>query len=506
MSGFLRIVCRTVPFLVVFVALFVSKTEVRAQVITGWEVDPTLAENMGDIMNGFKSGTGGAALDNFFDKYYFARWTTPDNKGQVHVFARDFLTKDLQAATGNGREYFLTKSLATLKKMAADTSVTPMARYNAVMAIGLLFQREAPNRNSAPTAYAPALPYMLEEYKKEGNPDYIQLGLLLGILRHVHLGVADEETKNTTLPAFFLDIVQKNQPKQGSDRQTQELHDWFRYRAMEGLGALKTPGENGKILNALAVVIENNWESLEMRTKAARTIGELDYQNLVASGENIPFQRYGTLLISLVKSINDQEMQTVKGLIDKEKAMGGAAGGSGLSGLSDMGSGMGGSGSLLARGGSGGSGGLEGTPYANLTAEKRLEIDGSVQRLKSGLKDTVFGMRGDRIATGQTTVGIRPLLLDDDPVATKLDKTVRAISQLFKSIDEGPPEEAQSARTTGGSSLMEESSRSSSSSPRRGSAADKKDEKLLKVNLYDIRNALQDFGATLDGIISGAGA
>lgn len=442
-----------------------------------WQMDETLEARRTEIFSTLKTGTTGSeteGLRKFFGDYYFARWTKPESVGQVQIYARDMIDKDFKdIPTGAAREYLLNTTFDTLRKMVSDVTITPTARYNAVLAIGQLVQREAASRNDKPVPYAEALKYLVGEYGNKQNPDFIRLGALLGILRHTILGIADAEMKDKTIPALYFDTIQSGKPTPDRPRDEQELIDWFRLRALEGLGALKSPGENGKVVDALTTIIENGQESVEIRCRAARVFGELDFQAAVTAGTAINFQRLGTMLITLTKSACDSELLTIEDLRAKDRAE------------------RGDSAVPVRMLGGGGNQADVGEAFAQLSPDKQLQVTAVVQRIKGGMADILYGIRGTRWG-GSTTIGIVPMLPGDDPVAAKLNATTKAMSQFFKMLDEGPPD----APAAPGNDPPK---------PAATAGAKRAEDKQLKVNLTMIRDELQFFRTALNEIIAGGG-
>ncbi len=441
----------------------------------GWQTDASLASKKSDILNLLKTNSYDSdrqGVEKFFDNYYFARWTQPANVGQVRNFSQELLIQDFKDLGGGARDYFLNKSFDQLRRMVADQTVTPTARFNAVYTIGMLNQKEAPNANTAPTPYPQSLPYLIKESGNAAAPDYIRYGALLGVLRHAIIGVTVPELRDTEIPALFTKIIQDGKPAAGRDSGTQELLDCSRLRAIEGLGALKGVGNNNEIIAILLGLIENSQESINVRCQAARAFGDLNFQGAVSSGAQINFQRIGTVLLNLTKSVCNSELLAIEDVRNKEKAKTGAPIAAAIPVATEM-----------------------EPDYAASTSEVQQEITNAVQRIKAEFSSIAYGVRGTRL-TGTSTVGIWPMLPPDDPVTVKLNATTRAIGQMFRFLDEGPKEKPAPAPVA---SALDGGSPSGGPLER---PAPKKDDKALKVNLLLIRDALQEFGTTLDGIIA----
>ncbi|MDR1963886.1 MAG: hypothetical protein LBQ50_08915 [Planctomycetaceae bacterium] len=477
------------PFFVavLFQLVFLSVVSAQIALVTGWEVDESLAGRKAAIFTAFKSGSvdaDRAGLDAFFDKYYFARWTRPENTGLVQqTFVKEFLTQDLRDSTGNAREYLLAKSFDTLKKIAADQNASAPSRYNAILTIGQLAQREPAGRGTPPTPYAQALPYLLGEYQKKENPKFIQLGALIGIVRFAEIGIADETTKNNTVPELFIATIQSGQAKQDGNKEEQEMTDWFRSYALDGLGALKSVGANGRVVKVLSEVIENNLETIEFRTHAAKILGDLNFAEAGTALNQQQYQQIGTQLIALMKTTADDQFKMVDKLYNKARISKDGV----PQDFADVSSIP--TNTVLE------------PEFALLTPDQQIEVTGAVQSVKSNILNVMNGMRGTRL-TGTANAGILPMFPSDDPVAAKINATVKLIAPLFKVLDEGPPEDLTKQR-----SLNQFGSELSSEMSSGGTRAKPKDDKpQLKVNFSAIRDALQKMSDELGAIISGSGS
>lgn len=484
-------------FFLFSVFVFVSGSSVSAQGrYTAWQHDETLANRQAEIFGGFTAilESDRQGVDKFFDTFYFSRWTVPTEQGKVHGYAKDMIEKDFKDMTGSARTYLLNKSFDTLRKMAADASVPPTARYNAMLAIGQLNQTEASARNAKPVPYSQSLEYLVKEYRNTKNPDYVRLGAMIGIHRHVLVDVADATMKDETLPTLFVNIVREGKPIANRKAEEQELIDWFRIRAIDGLGALKAAGIGGNsaIVDLLVELIENVQESNDIRVRAARALGELDFQaHIGGGGAAINFQRLGSQLITLCKQICDSEISALNDLRAQEMAAQGGGAALGGRNPSPLGGGIGGAGTGA---GSGAALNLANDP------KQVAEVKKSMQRIKTAYGDILYGIRGTRWA-GQTTVGVLPMITpSDDVVVSKLNLTTRAMSQLFKILDDGRPEDPNAPATgalAGGGTVGGPGGS--------GGAATVPAEKLPKVNLTILREELEVFSATMDSIITGGG-
>ena len=461
-------------FLILLTSLLFLTPEAVAQAVpTGGPMDDTLSTKKADYFALLKANnidSDRQGIDRFFDNYYFFRWTPPTATGSVRAYSQELL-QDLKEVTGvAAREYLLNKSFDTLRKMAADATVTSVARYNAIYTIGQLNQREAQGTSTPPAPYAQALPYLVNEFDKKGDtPDYLRLGALLGIQRFASLGIADAEMKDTTVPAALTKVIQEGKPVQNRDVGEQEILDYFRYRAIETLGVLKSTGSRGEIVDLLLDVMENSQETPDLRCFAARTLADMNFQAANTAGVQINYQRVGTVLLSLGKAIGDIELRRVEDARNKEKAQSGI--GPLQPGAADV-----------------------DPDFAQLSADAQQEVSNAVQRIKTEFFDMMNGIRGPRSA-GATTIGVLPMLASDDPVAKKLNDMTKAINQLFDYLDKGPANKPAPVVQPLGDMMGSEGLPPRAAGPKPNAPA-------FKVNLGLIRDKLQEFSANIDKIIA----
>jgi hypothetical protein len=468
--------------LVFFVTLFslFGSDFVLGQSYKSWEVDNSLASKKDEIMNAMKQGNVSAEnrrdWNAFFDKFYFARWTVEGNMGFVQNYSRDLIMRDLKEATGNARTFFLAKSLETLTKITNDKSLIPAARYNAIIAIGQLASKEAAP-NEPPNFYEDALKQLIAIHDNNSTPEYIRIGALIGIVRHAQAGIDNADFKNNKVPAIFIKTIQSNNPTADKDADEQMTADWSRMRAFDGLAALKTVNQN--VLTIVKDVIRSDIESIDMRCRAARLLGELDLQSSADKIKPIEFVQISNLLIEFTKQYCDLVISQIDTKMDKT-LRGNSSNDPTYSrrpAINPIGNPI---------------GGVTGTgeaivepPFASLPPLAQREIELLVQQVKTNtVYYILFGMRGSRLS-GATANGIVSVLKADDPNGEKLNKTTKSLAGLIEVLDKGKPEATTSPTT-----------------PRttRPVAATRGQ---FKVNFTILREALQKCSDDLSEIITG---
>ena len=224
----------------------------------------------------------------------FSAWKDPKNAEAVHEMSRRMLsrTRDL---TGTAREEMLAQNLSALAEIAADPSIVPSTRFNAILAIGRL---EASSGNPH-AGYPHALTYLIDVYQQADCPPYLRYGALLGIVQHA-LGEIDPSQRGKMID-LFLETVASEFGEGHADPIEPDIWNWFRQTALDGLAALKTTGTEGNIAAELLLVINRKsqelgelcnrqdvltrdvWKqmllAIELASKAAKTLGDLDYSS-----------------------------------------------------------------------------------------------------------------------------------------------------------------------------------------------------------------------------------
>jgi hypothetical protein len=366
----------------------------------------------------------------------FDKWTQAD-LNEIGVYVKKLLT-DIRNSTDTARNELLAKTLAALSKIAASEEVKPAVRYNAVLVIGQLVQKEAEASGTPPTPYSAALPYLVETYQNGNTPEYVRVGALLGIVRHAYCGIADQNLRQTVIPNLLIGAVMSGRPtEEGGSQGSREVIDWSRRIALEGLGALKSA--DAKIVDTLLNIMEGEKDSFDMRTLAAKTFGDLDLKD---AASRVDGAKIGNALLALTKSFFGGELVKVTTLRedfypevrrDREekeelelrreeaKRRGRPLPSEPRQPRRDP---------RLDR--------LENDPdYKTLSAEQKEAVREMIIEMKLSLQNIRYGITG--AVTGKVSAGIRPVLQDDNEVAGKLDLLVRGIDLFLVLLDEGPP-------------------------------------------------------------------
>lgn len=354
--------------------LFLCVGAVSAQGYKEAKVDEALAGQKSAVIGGGDA----AAVKNFLTKYYLARWTVQANGASLHTY-REELIADGASLNGAAQETFLKEAVDALTKYAASKDCYPACRYNAVLAIGTLDVKPAPERNALGTPYSGAIKPLANFCTSDKEfPDYVRLGALVGLTRHAALGIEDETLRNGVRKVFSTVL----DPKYATEKKLRpEIGEWFQLKALEGLTSFKTPeGADGPTgtLDLFKKMVDDDKLDFELRALAARGIGAMDLTKV----QNWDFVALATSLTTLARDFCVSESAHIDSELLREQvksaaATTGAAGG--------MGGAMGGPGGGM-------SGGAMGGGMGGQQSQKSLEA--MVARVQYGFDSVQAAIKG----------------------------------------------------------------------------------------------------------------
>ena len=259
----------------------------------------------------------------------FATWTAPENAEAVPDWVRVMLGREFRNLEGAEREARLAQVLSALQGIIDDVDVVPSTRYNAVLAVGQLDIRVG----NPPIAYPPALVYLANVYRDANSPDYLKYGALLGIVRHAICGITPDQQDKTL--ALLLDTLAGT----NAESIKPDVWHWFQSSALDALTALKTAGPDGNVLSELLALMDRNireiellaehydlfvpanaerlLRAIELASKAAKTLGDLDYRSLA----DIDNERMADTFIKLTQTVCSAGHKMITVYLDEERTM-----------------------------------------------------------------------------------------------------------------------------------------------------------------------------------------
>ncbi len=455
---------RFVAMLLFFVAngvfVFVGGPASAQQVYPGWKMTEKAeqeAKNAKTVSSALQAGTIDAQLfDPYFKTYYFHRWTQPRNIDSLNTYVRkDFLSTDLDKATGPARDYLLKTSLQALEKMRSNPAVSPAVRYNAVLALGLLYADSGKT-----TLYAPALPILIDEYNNPAASQANQLGALVGIVRYAQLGIEDQALRENVVPQLLEKITTQKKPPQGI---TEDVHNlFFRVRALEGLAGLaRTVGPKKEFVDLFLTVIQDGEEPDELRYLAAKALAEINYAIAAEAGANLNVDQIANAIIKLAKYACEGEQKFIDELLRSEQVKS-----------------------------SSGAGQLSGSRGFGAGSTDNSKIEQSITRNKfafGSIQEAIKGFGAIRSETNLLTALNKAGTPETKRDAIILEKMLKLIDDHFRYLNNGP-----------GAAEEKKSSGSRSGSGRAAAAAGPK---TFKVTLQNIAEGLLDLDFKIDELL-----
>ena len=218
-----------------------------------------------------------------FNQYYammFQRMRLEENLSKLPAM-RVLLGRE-RATAGNAPEKEVHTALnqillAGFQELLNDDQLSIVLRYNAILEIAALNEKELPPGGRGVAVPLPAtLPLLRKVFEDESAPDALRLGALLGLERHVSLGEPSVADLDAIQAAMFKTFSQRETP---TTRDT-PVHLWIRRRAADVLGAIGKPGTTAggtEVLEALLTDVENEEAPVKFRCQLAFNLGQLDY-------------------------------------------------------------------------------------------------------------------------------------------------------------------------------------------------------------------------------------
>ncbi len=426
------------------------------QTYPGWRMTEKAeqeAKNAKTVSNALQAGTLDTQLfEPYFKTYYFHRWTQPKNIDNLSTYVRkDFLATDLDKATGPAREYLLKTSLQALEKMRSNPAVSPSARYNAVLALGLLYDDSGKTK-----LYAPALPILIDEFNNPAASQANQLGALIGIVRYAQLGIEDQALRENVVPGLLEKVVLEKKPPK--DR-TEDVHNlFFRVRALEGLAGLcRTVGPKKEFVDLFLTLILDGEEPDELRYLAAKALAEINYAAAAEAGTNLSVDQIAGAIIKLAQYACDGEQKFIDELRRSEQVKS-------SSGAKQL---------------------TTGTKSGSANDSK---LEQSITRNKfafGSIQEAIKGFGAIRSETNLLTALNKAGTPESKRDAVVLEKMLKLIDEHFRYLNNGPGAADDKK----------------SSSSRSGSGRTSAGPKTYKVTIENITNGLIDLAVKIDELL-----
>ena len=496
-----------------------NQTEISSA-YTPLRVNPAQAQNQGEVVRLCQSGSvddaGKATIFNFFQQYFFARWTDQNNATEFVKYKKEIQELVGSVSTPQGKDVLLGFMVSYLSNNIADKKeFYPACRYNAILALGELDEGVQADGRPVPAAKALVALYKAYTNKGDGNDtarEAVRLGALQGIRRHVILGIGNAQARDGLITDLLITIAADTPYKKGKDdsgasanniddddiivltlnpnaegtsepHRTVELHNWFRGIAIETLGHLSGAGAvaQDKIIATLLTRIEDDSELPSIRYQCAYSLSRFN-RTIEASDDLL--KKTTNALLTLGLSVYDDGIQTMLEERSTQQTTGTMGGGTGRG----MGATGGGS-DTMGMGGGGGMGGYAmtdssgsgmGTSMGQAQAD---QINNSLIQIKDGFSSIVACVQGPDFRSGGLMTSESVKNTPYHEVLTGLNKT---IAECVKFLDNGDPAAAERAAKT---ATQTQASGMDSTSSGGTTAATVKNQP--KVNMKEIEDRLK---------------
>jgi hypothetical protein len=244
-------------------------------------IDPRQKNNRGQVNEILRTGTFApgqqAFFDDFYKKFFLARWTLPENIAAnpskkvpgLPSWRKELRSSDLGKKSGAPavHEHLNALLLDFMNQLATDGEFHPAVRVNAMLMIGDLNSVE-PTATTAAVPLPDALKTLMATIGDDKLPDGVRAAAMVGIQRHAYEGVTDPDARKA-LSVAMLRLVGEDPPTGAGAAGRQ----WIMAQAAEALGLLKDPAAFPALLKMAA----NGKLRLCTRCMAAKSLGRLNY-------------------------------------------------------------------------------------------------------------------------------------------------------------------------------------------------------------------------------------
>jgi hypothetical protein len=255
-------------------------------------VDESLRNSRSAVQRILNNGTMSAAdqtlVTDYYTKFAIPAWTVIDKRAEVRKFRSDLINTQLKPAKEPAHTFAIGLVLPLLDAMAKGNH-HPVARVNAMLAIGELNATEAPRPSDNPTPLADAQRILLASINDSAAagavrlPDSVKVAALVGIARHAELGALTGASLNRAVSELTKLATSEVAPGRSPAG-----HAWMRTMAVNTLATLKTPGPQGEVVTTLLAIVGDSGVPFSTRCAAARALGNLEYAGGAGQAAVVP--------------------------------------------------------------------------------------------------------------------------------------------------------------------------------------------------------------------------
>jgi predicted DNA-binding ArsR family transcriptional regulator len=227
-------------------------------------------KDIGPILNSgkFADAQQKTDFDNYYKTYALARWTQLSTLNNLRDYHKELFSNLSRAKSGEVHDYLNKLVLDYMGKIAKSDKYQPAVRINAMLTIGDLNSVDStlPTQN---VPLADAMPVLLEMVNDDKQIVPVRIAALVGINRHVTMGVTDPQIQNQVFSAMLKLVTGANAANLGQA--------WMCKQALDILGLLGNVGPNNQVVKLLSAYAGDAKAPFFLRQSAAEALGKLKY-------------------------------------------------------------------------------------------------------------------------------------------------------------------------------------------------------------------------------------
>ncbi len=217
----------------------------------------------------------GGDMQEFYRRYLMPALTRADYRDDWANLREEVVTDLANATDAKARLTVLQLAYKFCNAVIPDKRFDPATRYNCMLLLGELNQKEARN-NSPPVPALVLLPKLMEPLQNEDGLPLLRYAAMMGILRHAELSghprapVPMKAEAKAELAKLLVHVANDPKVPDGVD---ESANNWLRAKAVEALGYLFVVNED--VVNALAAILVDEQAGLDVRCNAAAAVGRI---------------------------------------------------------------------------------------------------------------------------------------------------------------------------------------------------------------------------------------
>lgn len=226
--------------------------------------------DIGRILRAQALGGKQQDFDDYFNKYFFGRWTRWENRTSLPSYRKKLRTYFRQTKGGEVYDH-LNALVLEFAKTVARGDYNPAVQINATLAVGEL-NRSEQSGSDAQMPLPQALTTLLDIVNDPKLSDALHAAAMVGIQRHATSGISDANIRRSLTDAMLK--LATAEPPTGPSVMGQQ---WIVAQALDTLGLLGSPGDGNAIFKAMINIVSDSRFSDRTRTIAAAALGRLNY-------------------------------------------------------------------------------------------------------------------------------------------------------------------------------------------------------------------------------------